>query len=98
MQNAEIPLITLNSDFFIDVLPVILKNLGHKLESFAVESFLKDGRLKNSNCCYKGTLVKTSSFWESSENFQKVIFLEACRFEIVILLLQKYGFNIELSR
>ena len=49
MQNAEIPLITLNSDFFIDVLPVILKNLGHKLESFAVESFLKDGRLKNSN-------------------------------------------------
>ena len=84
MQNAEI---TLNSDFFIDVLPVILKNLGRKLESFAVESFLKDGRLKNSNCYYKGTPVKSSSFWESSENFQKVIFLEVCSFEIVILLL-----------
>ena len=82
MQNAEI---TLNSDFFIDVLPVILKNLGRKLESFAVESFLKDGRLKNSNCYYKGTPVKSSSFWESSENLQKVIFLEACRFKIVIL-------------
>ena len=27
MQNAEIPLITLNSDFFIDVLPVNLKVL-----------------------------------------------------------------------
>ena len=27
MQNAEIPLIILNSDFFIDVLPVILKVL-----------------------------------------------------------------------
>ena len=27
MQNAEIPLIKLNSDFFIDVLPVILKAL-----------------------------------------------------------------------
>ena len=27
MQNAEIPLITLNSDFFKDVLPVILKVL-----------------------------------------------------------------------
>ena len=57
MQNAEI---TLNSDFFIDVLPVILKNLGRKLESFAVESFLRDGRLKNSNCYYKGTLLSGS--------------------------------------
>ena len=27
MQNAQIPLIILNSDFFIDVLPVILKVL-----------------------------------------------------------------------
>ena len=27
MQSAEIPLIILNSDFFIDVLPVILKVL-----------------------------------------------------------------------